>query len=70
MTYNFLDEDEEAQTIITGKPKSASNLVAEDGCNTCPKEYPLEFRNILSFKEYKVAGMCQKCQDEVFGGDK
>ena len=69
---NFTQKEleEEAQTITTGKPKSVSNLVAEEGCNTCPQEYPLEFRDILSFKEYKIAGMCQKCQDEVFGGDK
>ena len=62
--------EEVAKVIVTGKIKSASNLVAEEGCNTCPSEYPLEFRDILSFKEYKIAGICQKCQDEVFGGDK
>ena len=28
-----------------------------------------EFRNPLSLKEYKISGMCQKCQDETFGHD-
>ena len=67
MTRTFLDEDEEAQTIISGKLKSASNIVSEEGCNTCPNEYPLHFKDILSYKEYKISGLCQKCQDEVFG---
>lgn len=25
------------------------------------------FRDALSLKEYEQSGMCQKCQDEVFG---
>ena len=28
-----------------------------------------EFRNALSRREYQISGLCQKCQDEVFGGD-
>ena len=59
--------EEVAKVIVTGKIKSASSLVAEEGCNTCPGEYPLEFRDIPSYREYKISGMCQKCQDEVFG---
>ena len=27
-----------------------------------------EFRDKLSEKEYSISGMCQKCQDETFGG--
>ena len=56
-------EEEEAKVIVTGKLGNG----AEEGCNTCPNEYPLEFRDILSYREYKVTGICQKCQDEVFG---
>lgn len=26
-----------------------------------------EFRDALSRKEYGISGMCQKCQDSVFG---
>ena len=25
--------------------------------------------NTLSVKEYSISGLCQKCQDEVFGSD-
>ncbi len=40
--------------------------------NTCPcckaKISCLsEFRDGLSVKEYKISGICQKCQDKVFG---
>jgi len=67
MAYDFMNEFEEADEIIVlGKLKSASNLVSEEGCNTCPAKYPLHYKDKRSYKEWKVAGMCQKCQDEVF----
>ena len=59
---------EDTQVDVLGKSKCYSNLVSEEGCNTCPTEYPLTFKNLTSYKEYQIAGMCQKCQDEVFGG--
>ena len=34
-------------------------------CVTCGKSIG-EFRDELSQREYKISGMCQKCQDEVF----
>ncbi len=27
-----------------------------------------EFRDALSIKEYGISRMCQRCQDEIFGG--
>ncbi len=37
----------------------------------CPLCYvvinPNEFKDDLSRKEFKISGMCQTCQDEVFG---
>jgi hypothetical protein len=26
------------------------------------------FRDTLSVKEYRISGLCQTCQDQVFGG--
>ena len=26
-----------------------------------------KFRDMESLKEYKISGLCQKCQDEMFG---
>jgi len=37
-------------------------------CATCSKDIMNEkFKNELSKKEFKISGMCQKCQDSVFG---
>ena len=37
-----------------------------DVCVTCGGPIG-EFRDRLSEREYKISGMCQKCQDSVFG---
>ena len=29
----------------------------------------MEFKDQLSIKEYTIGGMCQDCQDGVFGGE-
>ena len=38
------------------------------GCRTCQREIipASEFKDGLSRKEYRISGMCQKCQDSVF----
>jgi hypothetical protein len=37
-------------------------------CPTCDAWiYEEDFRDPLSKKEYSISGMCQKCQDSVFG---
>jgi hypothetical protein len=40
-------------------------------CVTCrsDKIKPENFRNDLSRKEFGISGMCQECQDNVFGKD-
>ena len=35
-------------------------------CVTCGGEIG-EFRNEVSQREFKISGMCQKCQDSTFG---
>ena len=35
-------------------------------CATCAGEVG-PFRDDLSCKEYRISGMCQTCQDKVFG---
>ncbi len=35
-------------------------------CKTCGMKVE-NFRDKISQKEYLISGMCQKCQDEVFG---
>lgn len=44
--------------------------VKEGKCPFCAKEIVLtEFRNRISIKEYKISGLCQDCQDDMFGKD-
>ena len=39
-------------------------------CAFCAKKVNTDdFRNELSAKEYHISGLCQKCQDNVFGED-
>jgi len=40
--------------------------IEQKKCPTCNNDIG-EFRDEISKKEYKISGMCQKCQDEVFG---
>ena len=39
-------------------------------CGCCPicnsKIYTDEFRDSLSVKEFRISGLCQKCQDKIF----
>ena len=48
-------------------PKAA-NEIQKGNCPTCGKPVG-EFTDALSKREYGISGMCQKCQDSVFGGD-
>jgi len=47
---------------MTGKPRKPGS------CPTCGKKAD-EFRDDLSRKEFLISGMCQDCQDSVFGGE-
>ena len=44
---------------------------AEGKCPFCGKEIDInkEFRNEISKKEFQISGLCQKCQDEMYGVD-
>ena len=50
--------------------KSKTDAEAEKICVFCHKSIKMkDFRNELSRKEYKISGICQRCQDDVFGKD-
>ena len=63
----------EMQKTVDAFAKSLFGRSATDArksfvCVTCGK--PVEgFRDDLSRKEYQISGMCQECQDSVFGGE-
>lgn len=44
--------------------------IAKKCCPICGAEIKMgveNFKDEPSYKEYTISGMCQKCQDEVFG---
>lgn len=42
--------------------------VAEGKCPFCNRVIdPTQFRDELSRKEHRISGLCQECQDEMFG---
>ncbi len=51
-------------TKLTGVNRKEA--IIEDVCVTCSKPVK-RFRDPLSRKEYTISGMCQACQDSVFG---
>ena len=46
--------------------KNRLDTVRENLCTTCDG-YAIEFKDEISKKEYTISGMCQDCQDRVFG---
>lgn len=53
--------------MLTGlSGKDRVQTVASAMCVWC-NEPDMNFRDALSKKEYTISGLCQKCQDKVFG---
>ena len=47
--------------------RSRKRCIESDVCVSCGGEAK-EFKDDLSRKEFTISGMCQVCQDKVFGG--
>lgn len=45
-----------------------TKAIEEHRCPVCNEPIG-EFRNVISKREYEISGMCQMCQDKVFGKD-
>ena len=57
-----------SEIIFNGKDRVT--CISEGICVTCDEAHGLvatSFRDDISRKEYSISGMCQSCQDEVFG---
>lgn len=50
-----------AKAVVNGH-----NALNAGMCPTCQGDIT-EFKDALSLKEYGISGMCQSCQDSVFG---
>ena len=48
-------------------PHLADKVIMSE-CVTCDNKITdMDFRDEISIKEYGISGMCQECQDSVFG---
>ena len=48
--------------------EKAVELVEENKCPVCKKTIDMKsFADELSIAEYNLSGMCQACQDSIFG---
>ena len=57
-----------SEIIFNGKDRV--EVIASGDCLTCDEARDLKatsFRDDISRKEYSISGMCQSCQDDVFG---
>lgn len=59
---NFLDN---LSMNLHGRYRSVA--IAGQSCVSCGGRAD-KFRDALSEKEFGISGLCQKCQDSVFGG--
>ena len=65
MIMNELELAKEAMSLnLYGRSRSIA--LAAGQCVKCG-EFNLEFRDELSRKEYGISGLCQPCQDGIFG---
>ena len=55
-------------TQFAAKAIRGHNALGAGRCPTCHDEIST-FRNALSLREFGISGMCQDCQDSVFGKD-
>ena len=66
MNFNILETAEKLGLI---KPNT-TELIKDRKCPLCESKINVnDFRNELSVKEFTISGMCQKCQDDIFGKD-
>lgn len=63
---NKANEIETLLTAISGRSRVDS--VVNNTCTWCGGP-ATEFRNEISMREYRISGMCQDCQDKIFGAD-
>ena len=54
------------KAFIEGVFPGTAKAIDEKCCPMCRQPIG-EFRDTLSAKEYQISGICQTCQDEIFG---
>jgi hypothetical protein len=68
MTKPMENKSPEMKAFIESVFPGTMKAIAECNCPMCTQPVG-KFRDILSRQEYKISGLCQACQDKVFGAD-
>ena len=71
MIMSFTDKTPTIKDFLNDLSKNMYGRSTEDSiktniCVICGTSAQ-EFKDELSRKEYNISGMCQQCQDEIFG---
>ena len=68
-----MERTKELQNFLDGFAKKAFGISQTEAkekkvCPFCHKPINMEdFKDPLSIKEFRMSGLCQKCQDDTFG---
>jgi hypothetical protein len=65
-TKPFDSKSEEIKETIEAVFPGTKEAIENKKCPMC-KQSIRDFRDSLSIKEYLISGLCQHCQDDIFG---
>ena len=60
------NKSEAIKSFIEGAFPGTTQAIRDSRCPLCKKQIGA-FRDDKSIREYHISGMCQACQDRVFG---
>ena len=65
---NKAPEIEAFLSSLINSPLTREETIEQGICAGCASDVlDTSFRDELSFKEFTISGLCQKCQDDIFG---
>ena len=65
---NKAPEIEAFLSSLINSPLTREETIEQGICSGCGSDVlDTTFRDELSFKEFTISGLCQKCQDDIFG---
>lgn len=66
MKVPMSEKSSDIKDMIESVMPGTAQAIQEKKCPFC-KEPITTFHDKLSMKEYEISGLCQSCQDEMFG---
>ena len=66
MKVPMSDKTEEMRNFIEALFPGTKKAIENHKCPVCKDDVGY-FKDAISVKEYEISGMCQRCQDRIFG---